>query len=135
MLAPLSDRTKSFVAVSAVLAVALCNVIFGMDWVRGPSARRVPAVAGVTEAPIVAPPPAVGNSLPTNGNAAPPANVAPRPNAAQMNEPVSPPPEAAQPRCDVTACIEAYRSFRESDCTYQPNIGPRRLCTKGRPPQ
>ena len=37
----------------------------------------------------------------------------------------------SQPKCDVNACTSAYRSFRKSDCTYQPSDGPRRLCTKG----
>lgn len=32
--------------------------------------------------------------------------------------------------CNVQACSSAYRSFRASDCTYQPYDGPRRLCTK-----
>jgi hypothetical protein len=31
--------------------------------------------------------------------------------------------------CDISACSRAYRSFRESDCTYQPFSGPRQLCT------
>ncbi len=35
------------------------------------------------------------------------------------------------PRCDIRACSSTYRSFRESDCTYQPSGGPRRLCMKG----
>ena len=30
--------------------------------------------------------------------------------------------------CNVAVCAAAYRSFRESDCTYQPFGGPRRLC-------
>lgn len=30
--------------------------------------------------------------------------------------------------CDVAACASAYRSFRESDCSYQPFEGPRRVC-------
>ncbi|HSM20327.1 MAG TPA: PBP1A family penicillin-binding protein [Hyphomicrobiales bacterium] len=38
-----------------------------------------------------------------------------------------------QPRCDIEACAAAYRSFRASDCTYQPYNGPRKLCTKGDP--
>jgi hypothetical protein len=42
-------------------------------------------------------------------------------------------PPAASPRCDVQACATAYRSFRASDCTWQPFDGPRRQCTKGRP--
>lgn len=34
--------------------------------------------------------------------------------------------------CDYQACAEHYRSFRASDCTYQPyGGGPRRLCEKG----
>jgi hypothetical protein len=32
--------------------------------------------------------------------------------------------------CDVQACAAAYKSFRESDCTYQPYSGPRELCVK-----
>ena len=32
--------------------------------------------------------------------------------------------------CDVKACARAYRSFRPSDCTYQPYSGPRLLCEK-----
>jgi BA14K-like protein len=33
-------------------------------------------------------------------------------------------------RCDVQACASAYKSFRASDCTYQPFDGPRRFCEK-----
>lgn len=38
------------------------------------------------------------------------------------------------PKCDVDACTAAYRSFTASDCTYQPLVGPRRLCSKGNVP-
>jgi hypothetical protein len=73
----------------------------------------------------------------TNGSATP--NMSPAAVAAQ-------PPVAAQPAisataqpaaaatmtpanaCNVAACASAYRSFRESDCSYQPLAGPRRLC-------
>jgi hypothetical protein len=34
-------------------------------------------------------------------------------------------------QCDYDACSTAYRSFRRSDCTYQPYQGPRRLCQRG----
>ena len=34
-------------------------------------------------------------------------------------------------KCDFRACANAYRTFQESDCTYQPSDGPRRLCSKG----
>lgn len=30
--------------------------------------------------------------------------------------------------CNVAACAAAYRSFRESDCSYQPLVGERRYC-------
>ena len=35
-------------------------------------------------------------------------------------------PEAR--KCDVEACADAHRSFRASDCTYQPYRGPRTMC-------
>jgi hypothetical protein len=36
----------------------------------------------------------------------------------------------AQASCNVAACARAHRSFRASDCTFQPYHGPRRLCTR-----
>lgn len=32
--------------------------------------------------------------------------------------------------CNVSACSRAYRSFRPSDCTYQPYSGERRICER-----
>jgi hypothetical protein len=32
--------------------------------------------------------------------------------------------------CDIQACASAYKSFRASDCTYQPFGGERRMCGK-----
>ncbi|MAW85251.1 MAG: hypothetical protein CMJ42_01850 [Phyllobacteriaceae bacterium] len=49
---------------------------------------------------------------------------------------VPPPPRRVYRRpppayCNYNACARAYRSFRASDCTYQPyGGGPRRYCTK-----
>jgi membrane peptidoglycan carboxypeptidase len=37
----------------------------------------------------------------------------------------------AEPQCDVDACSRRYRSFRASDCTYQPYRGRRKLCPIG----
>ncbi|HEY8273562.1 MAG TPA: BA14K family protein [Pseudolabrys sp.] len=37
---------------------------------------------------------------------------------------------ASNNRCDVQACASAYKSFRASDCTYQPFGGDRRVCGK-----
>lgn len=34
----------------------------------------------------------------------------------------------AAPRCNSRACEQRYRSFRASDCSFQPYHGPRKLC-------
>ena len=47
-----------------------------------------------------------------------------QPKQAQSDE------AASNNRCDVQACASAYKSFRASDCTYQPFDGARRLCGK-----
>ena len=158
MFPSLSDRTKSFIAVSAVLLVAVCNVVFGMNWVaERPAVRPLAAVTGVAEPPPVASPPVQSPpveaarpappaaSPPLIGNtAAAPKTAAPQPAAAPitpqpdpaltiMNEPAA--PAAAPPQCDIAACTAAYRTFTASDCTYVPSFGVRKLCTKGTPPQ
>lgn len=38
--------------------------------------------------------------------------------------------QGAQQSCNITACSRSYRSFRPSDCTYQPYFGGRRLCER-----
>ncbi|EJL58550.1 penicillin-binding protein, 1A family [Rhizobium sp. CF122] len=38
--------------------------------------------------------------------------------------------QGAPQSCNITACSRSYRSFRPSDCTYQPYYGGRRLCEK-----
>jgi BA14K-like protein len=160
MFPSLSDRTKTFIAASAVAVVAVCNVVFGMNWVaERPAVRPLAAVTGVAEPPPVAtppvqsppveaarpPPPAA--SPPLKGKpAAAPKTAAPQPAAAPitsqpdpartiMNEPAAPAAAAAPPQCDIAACAAAYHSFTASDCTYMPSAGVRRLCTKGTPPQ
>jgi len=58
--------------------------------------------------------------------------------AAQNAQAYAAPPKQNEPdeatasnnRCDVPACAGAYKSFRASDCTYQPFDGPRRVCGK-----
>jgi BA14K-like protein len=35
-----------------------------------------------------------------------------------------------RPGCDVSLCERSYRSFRASDCTYQPYEGPRQYCAR-----
>jgi penicillin-binding protein 1A len=43
---------------------------------------------------------------------------------------VAAPAATAGVACNIRACGRAYRSFRPSDCTFQPYSGPRRLCEK-----
>ncbi|MBX5154741.1 PBP1A family penicillin-binding protein [Rhizobium lentis] len=38
--------------------------------------------------------------------------------------------QGAPQSCNLSACSRSYRSFRPSDCTYQPYSGGRRLCEK-----
>lgn len=56
-------------------------------------------------------------------------------SAAAADDQPSPSAQSAQPVaqqaaniCNVDACAAHYRSFRASDCTYQPYEGPRRFC-------
>jgi hypothetical protein len=157
MFPPLSDSTKKSIAACAVLAVALCNVVFGMDWLaERPPVRPLAAVTGVTEPPMLAsppvqspPPPAAAATPPMKRNAAAPPKIgasqpaaAPKSGASQpdtaiiiMNESAAPAAAEAPPKCDIAACAAAYRTFTASDCTYVPSFGVRKLCTKGTPPQ
>ena len=65
---------------------------------------------------------------PDSGNAA---NTSPRPAADNANATLAQvAAEGAQLKCNARACASAYHSFQASDCTYQPNNGPRRLCKK-----
>jgi penicillin-binding protein 1A len=122
MLPSLSDRTKWFLVYSAILGIAVGNVVFGMDWVSEPGPKRAAATAGFPDTFILLRPAVEA-----------PGPLAPTPKAtAQTNAPTA---AEAAPKCDVAACAAAYRTFRESDCSYQPSLNERRLCTKGRPPQ
>lgn len=62
---------------------------------------------------------------------APVTNAAANAAAPQAQAPQAQVPQAQAPQanaCNVEACAAAYRSFRESDCSYQPVIGARRIC-------
>jgi hypothetical protein len=51
-----------------------------------------------------------------------------RPEMAEGAELVLPRQAPTQLQCNQSACAARYNSFRESDCTYQPYFGQRRLC-------
>jgi penicillin-binding protein 1A len=44
--------------------------------------------------------------------------------------PVASSDASSQTRCNVQVCARFYRSFRTSDCTYQPYSGPRQICER-----
>ena len=127
----------------AVLVIALGSVLVGLDRLPAPMSPMVDTAAGLRAAappaPVQAPAAQASPSVPNTAIGAPivpptlaapatPATQAAAGAAAQAAEPVAAPePEV---RCNVDACTAAYRSFRPSDCTYQPTGGPRRLCTK-----
>ena len=117
-----------------VVLVALAAVSFGLDWIPAP----MPPMADVSNVAFVPPPPPPPRVATTPATPSAPvavaASAAPSVPAPAVQPAPAPPAAAApRPKCDVDACAEAYRSFRESDCTYNPSNGPRRLCTKGDP--
>ncbi len=139
---PLSDGTKKLMLYSAIFVVAVCNIVFGLYSMSGPSTKQ----AAPSPPPVVAVAPAPGyGSMQTDGNA-PAAVPNAVPSAKAAGRPTRPLAQAGQTadqvagngasaKCDVDACAAAYFSFRASDCTYMPTNGGRRLCTKGKPPQ
>ena len=129
MLSSLSDRGKLAVVFSAVFFVALANLLFERNWAAtppGPLVLRPAATMRTMFAPTIVP-----TAVPNNDGAQ--ADNFAAPTSGQAVKPAEP-----APKCDIEACTAAYFSFRAADCTYQPNGGGRRLCTKGnpnRPPQ
>ena len=82
----------------------------------------------VKDTPVVQ---AAKPSAETNGNATStlsPAAVAAPPALSATAQPAASATMTPANACNVAACASAYRSFRESDCSYQPLAGPRRLC-------
>jgi|SRR6187551_2978165 len=127
----------------AVLVIALGSLLLGLDRLPAPMSPMVDTAAGLraaapaaaAQAPAAQAAPSVPGATigapivpPTLAAPARPAAAATAGAATQAAAPVAAPePEA---RCNVDACTAAYRSFRPTDCTYQPTGGPRRLCTK-----
>ena len=157
-------QTASLLFYVSVLAVAASTVVFGLDWLRAPMLPMPETEASVQAAKLAAnlPPPrkvvvakakprsvypartapkpapqqgqatAARGPAPQSGQNAPTAPTNTAPEATAQQAPAAP---AQQPPCDIAACSAAHRSFRASDCTWQPYDGPRRLCTKGQPQQ
>ncbi len=118
----------------AFALVVLSSLVLGLDW-QPATLSQMPPIKVVALTPPPPPPaPAVVAAPQPPAPIAPPIPVTPEPPPPVV---AAPPPVVRtppKPRCDVSACAAAYRSFTESDCTYQPLDGPRRLCSKGVPP-
>src|SRR3954468_8146194 len=48
----------------------------------------------------------------------------------EITLPISPAAKPVAQSCNVDVCAQAYKSFRSSDCSFQPYEGPRRLCER-----
>lgn len=136
----------SFVVYFFVLLVAAGSVIFGLDWTQAPlnpppyatlpaTATRVSGPAPAQPATAKAPARAIGGRTQpaTTASVAPVGNATTAMASATHEEAAvatAAPATALAGRCNIEACSAAYRSFRASDCTYQPFGADRRACTK-----
>jgi hypothetical protein len=112
----------SFLIYFVVALVTLFSVLFEMNVLVEPPRK-------IEHAAVKQTPPAAQNKIvvpATDARANEPAPAANQ-TAAILQ------PQAAAGKCDVAACAATYHSFRASDCTYQPDVGPRQLCDKGVP--
>lgn len=134
----------------AILITALFSVVLEWDALVEPSAAARHAMQAASN--FSPPPPQVsggdvkqydsvvqpvpGDKAAAVPQAVPPVKGAGEPHAVTLDDTlVQTTAVPAAPLCDVAACAAAYHSFRQSDCTYMPSAGVRRLCTKGNPPQ
>jgi len=110
----------SWRVVAAVVAVALVNVAIGLEWQN--AQRTAARDTNVQTSAAPPPPPKPFAEMPSVAatTGAQPGEA----NAARAQAITAP------PGCNVAACEARYKSFRISDCTYQPNDGPRRLCRR-----
>jgi 1A family penicillin-binding protein len=88
------------------------------------STPLVPPLPQAAAPPTQPTPPTTAPTQAAQQQPTPAPQTAPARQAAQ-------PIEAGAGQCDYRACAAAYRSFRPSDCTYQPFDGPRRVCGGG----
>jgi len=146
-----------FLVYLTILMVSISTVLLEVHWLTSPPPQPKPAVqaAGAAapvpkvEGPSTALSPVYPKKPETVAQAAP----AQQPASETMTTATTPPRPAVETtgiasretdikpvaatvaspsnnRCDIQACSSAYRSFRASDCTYQPFEGARRFCEK-----
>lgn len=119
----------------AVLVIALGSALLGLDWLRRRclrwlTPRRASAPPAAIQSSPATPSANIGAPIVPPSLAAPASPIAPATGGAAARAGVAIAAPEPEVRCNIDACAAAYRSFRTSDCTYQPTNGPRRLCTK-----
>jgi len=145
-----------FLVYLTILMVSISTVLLEVHWVTSPPPQPKPAVqaagaaapAPKVEGPSTTLSPVYPKKPATVAQAAPaqqPAPVTttttttpPRPAVETTGiasretdiKPLAATAPSSNNRCDIQACSSAYRSFRASDCTYQPFEGSRRFCEK-----
>jgi len=120
----------SYLIYLAIALVTLFGVLFETNVFFEPRHKAEQAsiaanrpVQPVVQSPVVAP------VTDARGEAAQEAERTPPRKAAVLRPQQQ--SKGASPKCDVTACAAAYRTFRASDCTYGADSGERLLCTRG----
>lgn len=115
----------SFLIYFVVAIVTLFSVLFEMNVLVEPAPKMQHAVATASK-PVQSTTQQKSVVMATDARAS---NPAPAGQTATAELPQI----AASNKCDVTVCAATYHSFRASDCTYQPDEGPRQFCDKGVP--
>jgi hypothetical protein len=103
------------------------------DGPRQPIANAVRSSASKPSLPRLSPAPSNQQPVEAQGPTTPAASGAPAPPNEQPVEAQAPAASgtpAARPACNIPVCRRFYRSFRASDCTFQPLSGRRRICNR-----
>jgi hypothetical protein len=136
-LATAPDHGSSTQRVAASSNVRQIPIDKSSDISRGDPHNKLSPVYPAAPGKDLPPPADVADSTTDNGDMAKPATTgvaqaASTTGSASVQNELDPPrtdTATAPPNsCAVDACGSAYRSFRASDCTYQPFGGPRRIC-------
>ncbi len=117
----------SFLIYFVVALVTVFSVLFEMNVLVEPPPKVQKAVATANK-PVQSKTQQKTVVMATDARASEPASEAPTGQPAPV-----PSSGVASNKCDITVCAATYQSFRASDCTYQPDEGPRQLCDKGVP--
>lgn len=95
-----------------------------------PTSAPTGAPTSVRTEVIKPPSSSAGQAMPGNSPDAPSEGNSPLQRAEVQPPSANVQSSSEQAGCDVSFCERSYRSFRASDCTYQPYGGPRQYCTR-----